>query len=352
VRRRVLVVTLVCCWLTLLAGPAVADPAGPTNYDSVITGVEAADGEPVPITLEVLGGDAFLVVRAEPGVEVEIPGYEGEPYLRIVGDGAVELNERSPARWLNEAQLGSVEVDVPAQADAEASPVWQQVGSEGEYAWHDHRIHWMSAAAPPQVDTGAREAQPVMDWEVPMLVDGREVVATGELVWHPGPQPWVVVGLVALTLGAGLALAFVRRVPAPVLAAVGAVPAGLAGLAQAVGLPTGADIDPALLVLPALAIVLGAAGLRLTQRDPGALRGRAIGAAAGLPLLVWGVLSAGALTRPVVPGLLPVGVVRAAAALALGLGAAALAVLVRDLVQATPGSLDRLSDEPDPITDA
>jgi hypothetical protein len=340
-RRGVIVTALVGCWRALLAGPAAADPAGPTNYDSVLHGVEAADGEPVPAVLEVIGGDAFLVLRVDPGVGAEVPGYEGEPYLRVGPDGTVELNERSPARWLNEAQLGSVDVDVPPQADAEASPVWQAVADDGVYAWHDHRIHWMSASAPPQVDTGARQAQPVMDWEVPFVVDGRDVVARGELVWYPGPSPLAVVGLVALTLGAGLALAFARRVPAPALAAVGAVPAGIVGIEQAVGLPAGADIDPALLVLPALTIVLGAAGLQLMRRDPGALRGRAIGAAAGLPLLVWGVLQVGAITRPIVPGALPTGV---------GLGAAALAVLVRDLVQASPGSLDRLSDEPDTTT--
>jgi hypothetical protein len=347
VRRAGVALALLGGWLALLAAPAAADPAGPTNYDSVLLEVTAADGEPVPVDLEILGGDAFLVLRAEPGVEVEVPGYEGEPYLRIAGDGTVEQNERSPARWLNEAQLGAAEVEVPPHADAESNPVWQRIGDDGEFAWHDHRIHWMSASAPPQVDTGARESQPVMGWEVGFLVDGREVVATGELHWHPGPRPVQVVGLLAVTLAAGLALAFVRRVPAPVIAGVGALPAVVAGLLPALGLPTGADVDPALILLPPLAILVAGLGLRLSLRDPGALRGRVIGGAAGLPLLVWGVLQAGALTRPIVPGPLPVGVVRGAGALALGLGAATLAVLARDLLQATPGSLDHLSDEPD-----
>jgi hypothetical protein len=172
-------------------------------------------------------------------------------------------------------------------------------------------------------------------------------VARGELVWHPGPSPVMVVGLLALTVAAGLALAFLRRVPASVLAGVGAVPAAVVGILPAVGLPTGADVDPGLIVLPLLAIGLAAVGLRLALRDPGAIRARVIGGAAGLPLLVWGVLQSGALTRPIVPGPLPVGVVRGVAALAIGLGVAALAVLGRDLLQAAPSSLDELSDEPD-----
>jgi hypothetical protein len=303
----------------------------------------------VPADLEVLGGDAFLVVRAHPGAEVEVPGYEGEPYLRIAADGTVELNRRSPARFLNEAQLGAAEVDVPPQADPEAAPVWETVGSDGEFAWHDHRIHWMSGSAPPHVETGAAEVQPVMDWEVGLLVDGREVLASGELLWHPGPGPVVVGGLLALTLAAGLALALVRRVPAAVLAGGGAVAAAVVAILPTVGLPTGAEADPGVLVLPPLAVVLAAVGLRLSLRDPGALRGRIIGGAAGLPLLVWGVLQAGALTRPIVPGPLPAGVVRGVVALALGLGVAALTVLARDLLQAAPSSLDELSDEPDAV---
>jgi len=64
--------------LVLMAGPALADPAVPTNYRSI---VNVVDPQPTGVTVEVVGGDAFLSVAAAEGNTVEVPGYFGEPYL-------------------------------------------------------------------------------------------------------------------------------------------------------------------------------------------------------------------------------------------------------------------------------
>ena len=317
--------------LVLGAAPAVADPAGPTHYRSTVEEVEAVDGGPVPIEVEVLGGDSFLAIRAEPGVEVEVPGYDGEPYVRIEPDGTVMVNERSPARWINDARYGA---PIPPVADPEAPPNWVEVAEGGAYAWHDHRIHFMSPSVPRQVDPSSGEVEPVTDWgPVPLTVDGRDVNLTGDLVWVPGPPPLVPIVLVGLAVAAAVLLVLrrPRTVPAAVLlvAAVTAV----VGSAAVFGLPPGSDGRPALLVLPGLAAVLTLAGVALRRRN-GADQGWLV-PAGGVPLLAWGVLEAGALTRPIVPGWVPLWGVRGAAAAAIGVGTAALLLLLRRLTVVT-----------------
>jgi hypothetical protein len=327
--------------LLLVAGPAAADPAGPTHFRSTITDLAAVgdgpsedDSEIDPdIEVEVLGGDAFLVVRAAPGTQVQIPGYEGEPYLRIAADGTVEINTRSPARWLNDERFGLPDTELPAQADADAPPTWEQVADGGEYAWHDHRIHWMSPTLPPSVDTARTETQQVSEWTVPLVVDDRQVVVAGELEWLPGPSPVLPVGALVLTVAAGAWLALRHERVLSSVIGIGAALTGAVGVAGSVGLPTGVDAEPALIVLPGLALAVLAAAHWWTGRDP--VQGGWMVPAAALPLVVWGVVQAGSLTRPIVPGPVPSQVVLLMVALAFGIGAAAAIVLVRRLLAAT-----------------
>lgn len=339
-RRAPAVLGLVAAWLLAGAAPAIADPAGPTHYDSVVTSVETVEGEAVDVEAEVLGGDAFLVLRVPPATRAEVPGYDGEPYLRIAEDGTVEVNHRSPTHWFNEDRYGA---DVPEVADVEATPVWREVADSGAYAWHEHRIHWMSPDPPRQVDTAVREVQVVFDWQIPLRVDDREVVVRGELAWYPGPPVWMPALLVVLALGLAGALVFLLRIPVAALAAVGGVAAAVAGLAQVTGQPPGGEGEPFVVALPVLAA--GAAGLALLlgRREPGSGRARLLGAASGLPLLVWGVLQAGALTRPIAPEPMTGASLRPLAAAALGIGAVSVVWLVREGVRRLP---DPLSETP------
>ncbi len=147
-RHRVVTTSLLAgLVLAVGAAPAAADPAGPTNYTSSVTGVDPATDA---IDVEVRGGDAFVVLTAAPGTTVEVAGYDGEPFLRIGPDGTVERNEASPARWLNEARYGARDTAVPPEASSDAPPRWEPVADGGTYAWHDHRVHWMSPALPRQ----------------------------------------------------------------------------------------------------------------------------------------------------------------------------------------------------------
>ena len=327
-RARRLLPLLVTAVLVGFAAPASADPAGPTHYRSTVTEVTPATDA---IDVEVLGGDAYVALRATPGTAVEIAGYDDEPYVRILEDGTVERNEASPARWLNEARFGALDTSVPPEASAEAPPRWETVASGGEYAWHDHRVHWMSPADPRQVDTGRDEVQPVQTWELELTVDGEPVVAAGELVWIPGGTPVLPVGLALLVLAAGV-LAVVRGgVAARWMAVAGAVPAAVVGVAATVGWPAGADSDPALLILPGMAVLL--AGVSYLIRARPGIGPALLGAASGFPLLVWGVLWSRALVAPIVPTVLPDTVARALVGVVLGVGLTALVAVAHRLLQ-------------------
>ncbi|MDQ1426042.1 MAG: hypothetical protein QOD72_3540, partial [Acidimicrobiaceae bacterium] len=146
----------------LLVGvvPAWADAARPTNYRSTVTGVVPAEPD---ITADVTGGDSFLRIRVAAGHGVVVLGYEDEPYLRVTTDGAVEENLRSPATWLNRKRYGSTD-PLPADVDAKAPPNWRRISGHGAALWHDHRVHWMSLARPPQL--GAATSGRVLDWTV------------------------------------------------------------------------------------------------------------------------------------------------------------------------------------------
>jgi hypothetical protein len=345
------------------ASPAAADPAGPTHYDSRVTAVETErgdDGE-VAASFEVLGGDAFLVVRATPGSVVEVPGYEGEPYVRIGADGTVEVNQRAPSRWINDERYETSAEGAPGDVAVDAPPRWEVVGTDGEYAWHDHRIHWMAPSLPRQVDPAAGTPQPVQGWTVPVVVDGQPVTVAGELVWLPGPSPLVPAVLVLAAIAAAAVLAWRGAGLVPTVIGTAALLALVAGASTVLGLPAGADADPFLLVLPALALAIAGAGLAVARRDArapadegpaadaadarsttahgGRVRGPLIATAAGLPLLIWAVLLAGALLRPLVPGPWPVGIVRVVVTVVAAAGLAGVLAAGRLVLAAT--SLDR-----------
>ncbi len=312
------VAALAAMLLVAGAGPAAADPAEPTHYRSV---VNAVDPRPTGVTVEVIGGDSFLSIAAAPGHTVEVPGYFGEPYLEIDADQRVWLNTRSPARYINRDRYGLS--GVPDSADQAADPEWEQVGSDGRLAWHDHRIHWMSTDLPPSI-TGDR-AEIVFPWTLRIVIDGTETEVRGELLWFPatnpvGPILTGIVGLLPL-------LAWRRGRLTPV--AVASAATGALVLAVAVaqfgatpafdrGVPVGAAI-------PAVSIVAAVVALWLRS---GSIRAWAATALSAIGLLWWALSTSAALTAPVLPSAVPVALERSAVALAAWIGLAAAAIAV------------------------
>ena len=64
-----------------------------------------------------VGGDGFLDMPVEPGHEVVVEGYDGEPYLRFRADGTVQENQNSPATYLNRNRYAGAEVPAAIQGD-------------------------------------------------------------------------------------------------------------------------------------------------------------------------------------------------------------------------------------------
>jgi len=190
-----------------MAAPALGHEGNP-DFRSEIDAVRPS----VPgVGFEVLSYDADMELVAREGHAVTIYGYEGEPFARILRDGTVQKNQRSPATYLNTDRYA--EAPVPRSADAEAPPLWKTVDDSGTLRWHDHRMHYMATATPPQVSDESRRTK-VFDYEIPIRIDGREGAIDGTLFWV-GPAdtakaPFLIAGAAIVLLG-GAAVLIVRR---------------------------------------------------------------------------------------------------------------------------------------------
>lgn len=190
----------------LIAAPAFAHEGDP-NYESLVTN-PGPDG----LDARVLSGDDRLEVRNRTGKLVVVYGYEDEPYARLFPDGRVQVNERSPATYLNEEPRG--DVDVPSVADAKAEPQWKTVEGNGRFEFHDHRIHWMADGDPPVVREDRSARTRVFDWNVPVTVAGTKATIDGTLWWRGtggGPPTGAIIALGAILLVSVVLVVVVRR---------------------------------------------------------------------------------------------------------------------------------------------
>lgn len=317
------------CW-ALGAPDVAADGSRPTNFESVLDRVEPQDER---IQLRVLGGDAFLELTVEPGTEVEVTGYDGEPYLRIEPDGRVLQNRRSLATYINQDRYGTAG-SIPAQVDSSAAPDWEQIGDDGTVAWHDHRIHWMTEQAP---GVGADDL--VQRWTVPLVVDGDEVEASGRLLLRDDRFPWpaIVAAAVAALVGWRARGELVRLV---VLAVASATATALAIAWFAID-PPSAESSVLPMVLPALALV----AVLVARALPRVARYLACPLAAVALLVGWFVQRAGVVWMPQLPTPLPMELDRLLSASVIGAAVGVgIAVLLRPYPDPAPGSAAPVQD--------
>ncbi len=216
---RVLVLLLCALLLAPASASAVAsstsESANPINdqgssyhYRTYITSIAPPTHG---LSVEVLEFADRLLLRNRTGRTVTVYGYSGEPYARVRANGTTEQNVRSPAFYLNTSFYANV--TVPASASASAPPKWEVIDRTGELEWHDHRIHWMSPATPPEVkDTGKKTK--IFDWTVPIAVGAERGSISGELYWVPessSASAGAIVALVAIVLGGVAIVLAVRR---------------------------------------------------------------------------------------------------------------------------------------------
>ncbi|HVE96393.1 MAG TPA: hypothetical protein VNA67_05370 [Pseudonocardiaceae bacterium] len=168
--------------------PAWAHIAGsggsPSNYQATVTGIQPA-APTVGVTVGV--GGQWVRVANQGAAEIVIVGYRGEPFLRLSGN-RVEVNQLSSTA----AETGQIP-GAPALADPSAEARWVQLRDGDSATWTDNRID-----PEPQGDQEASGS-----WELPLLVDGRQVTVLGtwERVPPPSPWPWLVaLGLLAAAI--------------------------------------------------------------------------------------------------------------------------------------------------------
>ena len=195
----------------LLAGAVLAAPAlaheGDPNFESVLTGTQ-----PDGLRVEVLDYGDRLSLRNETGETVVVVGYEREPYARLLPDGTVQVNTRSPAAHLNNDPYG--DTPVPDGADAKAQPTWKTVERDGRFEFHDHRIHWMGRGVVPRAVKDESARTKVFDWSVPVRIGTRDAAIHGRLWWRGsggGMPTGAIVGFGGLLLASLLLVVVVRR---------------------------------------------------------------------------------------------------------------------------------------------
>lgn len=209
-RKRWAALTATTTLLCLLAASPASGHGGNANFRSEIDSVRP---DVSGVDVEVLNYDADMELVDRGGHEVVIYGYEDEPFARILRDGAVQMNQRSPATFLNADRYA--EAQVPESANPEAPPLWKTVDSSGTLRWHDHRMHYMAKGTPPQVGDEGKRTE-VFDYEIPLRIDGEKGAIEGTLFWV-GPAdtsktPFLIAGaLIVLVGGAAVLIARRRR---------------------------------------------------------------------------------------------------------------------------------------------
>ncbi|MCU0314240.1 MAG: hypothetical protein MUC84_09295 [Solirubrobacteraceae bacterium] len=192
---------------------ALVTPAGAHEGDPRYRSEVRAPAPAVPgLSVSVVNYDDSLELVNRSGRDVVVQGYDGEPYARVLADGTVQLNRRSPATYLNDERYG--DVAPPADASAAAPPRWRTVDRTARLTWHDHRMHWMSRSRPPAVSDPAVRTK-VFDYAIPLEVAGRPVTLAGTLWWAGEPGGGMpaaaAVALGALALSALVVVVLVRR---------------------------------------------------------------------------------------------------------------------------------------------
>jgi hypothetical protein len=193
------------------------------------------------------------------------------------------------------------------------------VATDGTYAWHDHRAHWMSTQRP----VGFRPGEQVQSSTVPLVVNGAPVEVAVSTTWLPEPSR-LPLAIGAVVGGVLVLLALLRRRRSAYVLLAATVAAGAIGWWQYRSLPAQTGPLAVWWVLPAVAAVSTLVALLLGRR----LVSYALLLLAAMELAVWVWLRRDGAFRALIPTNAPYwldrGVMAATAvvALAAAIGAA------------------------------
>jgi hypothetical protein len=306
-----------------LPATAFADPPGPTDFETTVVAIEP----PHPgVDVSIVAGDAFFVLHVEPGVEVSVPGYQGEPYLEFLPSGEVRENRASPTYHASREKAGAA---VPAGITVDTPPAWTVVSRDGTYAWHDHRSHWMGGTPPADL-----RGEVIQEGTVPLLVDGADVAVRVRTAWRDAPSSVAPLAGVALGLALGATQLMGGRrtwIGAAAAIAISAAALGV-GIAEFVSVPSMTGPPITAWLIPATALAAAVAGKVLARRAGAAVYAAGARVLVGVELALWAFTRRSGLTAAILPTDLPFWLDRAVTAAAgvfgLLLAAAALVPLV------------------------
>lgn len=290
------------------------DAVQPRDTQSVIESV--APALPKGVKVSIVGSDTFVRVESV-GHDVQVQGYEDEPYLRIDKEGTVQVNDSSQTTVLNSDRYGNVDLTEFKKSDI---PKWRTIATNGIAMWHDHRSHWMNPVKPATID----DKGTVLQWTIPITVDGVVTKVDGALYLRGSPSPlWWLVSLISLLLAGILALKNPRalRLATLLLAACGV----LVGTLELIGLPAGARITPILLMFSAGALALSAVAFVGQRMRIASHVAAAMSAGAGGAMLVAVWLCSDQVKFSYVPGLTQEWAARSTLTAMAGVGVIAIA---------------------------
>jgi hypothetical protein len=283
------------------AGPAAAH----LRSGTVAVDYRASVSHPVTraYSAQIFQSDHGLSLTLRPGHVVVVLGYLGEPVIRLDGAG-LSVNAASPtARAMHL-------VDKAHAVDA-SGPRWGLQRGHHSVVWHDARVQGLPAGLAEGV------------WRVPLVIDGRGGLLSGELRRFPDPP--LLLWLAALAGWLAVASVplirhrrdLVRR-GALALALIAAGAATVVALAFALD----AYASPGTWIVGVDVIIFLAVGVGVMRRGPRHLH--VAGAIwAGLVSVALGLLDGPVFLHPIVLAVLPGTVMRLLVVTAIGAGASA-----------------------------
>lgn len=155
--------------------------AGHVEYRPLL-GAFRSRVEQVPpgVTLDVLDGRVpGLFLRWEGSGTLTVGGIGGEPFARFTATG-VEVNDASPTA-LDDRRLRGSDT---APAGTGGPPRWRTAAATSALTWLDRRLAYAPGFPPADV-AAARHPTTLVEWDIPVDVNGAPAHLRGTTTWQP-----------------------------------------------------------------------------------------------------------------------------------------------------------------------